>query len=47
MVEMAFRSYDPCFSCSTHAAIGQMPLELVLRDRQGGEIRRISRQPNA
>ncbi len=43
MVEMGFRSYDPCFSCSTHAAIGQMPMELVLRGPQGEEIRRISR----
>ena len=47
MVEMAFRSYDPCFSCSTHAAIGQMPLELVIRDCRGSEIRRISRQRDA
>jgi F420-non-reducing hydrogenase large subunit len=26
MVEMAFRAYDPCFGCATHAAVGQMPL---------------------
>jgi F420-non-reducing hydrogenase large subunit len=43
MVEMGFRSYDPCFSCSTHAAIGQMPMELVLHGPGGEEIRRISR----
>jgi F420-non-reducing hydrogenase large subunit len=47
MVEMAFRSYDPCFSCSTHAAIGQMPLELVIRDCRGTEIGRISRPRDA
>jgi F420-non-reducing hydrogenase large subunit len=43
MVEMAFRSYDPCFSCATHAAIGQMPMELILHDHHGDTIRRISR----
>lgn len=27
MVEMAFRAYDPCLSCATHAMPGKMPLE--------------------
>lgn len=31
-VEMAFRSYDPCFSCATHALPGKMPLEVIVRD---------------
>jgi F420-non-reducing hydrogenase large subunit len=43
MVEMGFRSYDPCFSCATHAAIGQMPIELVIHDSDGKETRRITR----
>lgn len=43
MVEMGFRSYDPCFSCATHAAIGQMPLELLIHDRDGEVTQRISR----
>jgi F420-non-reducing hydrogenase large subunit len=43
MVEMAFRAYDPCFSCATHAAIGQLPMQIVLRDNTGAEIRRITR----
>ena len=36
MVEMAFRAYDPCFGCATHAAIGQMPLtvEVFNADKQ-------------
>ncbi|MFQ3566953.1 MAG: Ni/Fe hydrogenase subunit alpha [Aggregatilineales bacterium] len=34
-VEMAFRSYDPCFSCATHSLPGQMPLELIVFDHQG------------
>jgi F420-non-reducing hydrogenase large subunit len=43
MVEMAFRSYDPCFSCATHAAIGQMPIEMVIRAADGTEVDRITR----
>jgi F420-non-reducing hydrogenase large subunit len=27
-VEMAFRSYDPCFGCATHSLTGQVPLEV-------------------
>lgn len=37
-VEMAFRSYDPCFSCATHALPGQMPLEVIVRDSEGEVI---------
>ncbi len=42
MVEMAFRSYDPCFSCATHSLPGQMPLEVVVRDADGNEVDRRS-----
>ena len=35
MVEMAFRAYDPCFGCATHSLMGQMPLELNIRNQQG------------
>jgi F420-non-reducing hydrogenase large subunit len=35
MVEMAFRSYDPCLSCATHSLPGQMPLEVIVRDVHG------------
>ncbi len=34
-VEMAFRSYDPCFGCATHSLPGQMPLEVAIRDADG------------
>jgi F420-non-reducing hydrogenase large subunit len=34
-VEMAFRSYDPCFGCATHTLPGQMPLQVRIRDEQG------------
>ena len=35
MVEMAFRSYDPCFGCATHSLPGQMPLEVTIRNADG------------
>jgi len=35
MVEMAFRSYDPCFGCATHSLPGQMPLEVTVRNADG------------
>ena len=43
MVEMAFRAYDPCFGCATHSLPGQMPLEVTIRDADGGEVARLSR----
>ena len=42
MVEMAFRVYDPCMSCATHSLPGQMPLEIVIRDAEGNEVKRLS-----
>jgi len=38
MVEMAFRSYDPCFGCATHSLPGQMPLEVTIRDAKGEPV---------
>jgi F420-non-reducing hydrogenase large subunit len=34
-IEMAFRSYDPCFGCATHALPGQMPLEVRIFNPDG------------
>ncbi len=34
MVEMAFRAYDPCMACATHA-VGSTPLEVTVRDSAG------------
>ena len=34
-IEMAFRAYDPCFGCATHALTGRMPLEVTIRDADG------------
>jgi F420-non-reducing hydrogenase large subunit len=36
MIEMAFRAYDPCFSCATHRLPGDMPL--IVNIRQGDRI---------
>jgi F420-non-reducing hydrogenase large subunit len=34
-IEMAFRSYDPCFGCATHSLPGQMPLEVTIYQLDG------------
>jgi NAD-reducing hydrogenase large subunit len=41
-VESAIRCYDPCLSCSTHAA-GQMPIIIEVRNAEGGLIKKVSR----
>jgi F420-non-reducing hydrogenase large subunit len=33
---MAFRAFDPCYSCATHTLPGQMPLEAHIH--QGGQL---------
>jgi F420-non-reducing hydrogenase large subunit len=43
MIEMAFRAYDPCFSCATHSLPGNMPFVLNIRDMAGNILRTISR----
>jgi F420-non-reducing hydrogenase large subunit len=41
-VEMAFRAYDPCLACASHALPGRMPLQVTIH--QGGEVvRRLTR----
>jgi len=35
MIEMAFRAYDPCFSCATHSLPGQMKMIVNFRDPDG------------
>ncbi len=42
-IEMAFRAYDPCFSCATHSLPGKMPLEVIMRNRSGDIIQTIIR----
>jgi F420-non-reducing hydrogenase large subunit len=43
MIEMAFRAYDPCFSCATHSLPGQMRMIVNFRDPDGNIIRTIKR----
>jgi F420-non-reducing hydrogenase large subunit len=43
MVEMAFRIFDPCFSCATHSLPGRMPLTIEIKDAGGETIRTVSR----
>ena len=43
MVEMAFRAYDPCHACATHALPGQMPLLVRIRDADGRVVREMMR----
>ncbi len=42
-VEMAFRAYDPCLSCATHALPGKMPLTINIRDGAGSIIKTVQR----
>jgi F420-non-reducing hydrogenase large subunit len=42
MVEMAFRAYDPCHACATHA-LGETPLIVEVRGADGEVVERIVR----
>jgi len=42
-VEAVIRAFDPCLSCSTHAA-GQMPLVIELRQADGALLDSVRRQ---
>ena len=44
MVEMAFRLFDPCFSCATHSLPGQMPLTVEIKNESGETIETVSRR---
>ncbi len=43
LIEMAFRAYDPCFSCATHCFPGQMPIILEIREPNGDLRQRVVR----
>jgi len=43
MIEMAFRAYDPCFSCATHCLPGEMPIILEIREPDGQLLKRLVR----
>uniref|UniRef100_UPI00321658DC Ni/Fe hydrogenase subunit alpha n=1 Tax=uncultured Draconibacterium sp. TaxID=1573823 RepID=UPI00321658DC len=44
MIEMAFRAYDPCFSCATHSLPGEMPMIVNIREKDGTLIRSLQRK---
>jgi F420-non-reducing hydrogenase large subunit len=41
MVEMAFRAYDPCFGCATHALPGHLPLSIAIYNHQRKLVRQL------
>jgi F420-non-reducing hydrogenase large subunit len=41
-IEMAFRAYDPCHACATHA-MGQTPMIITIRDVQGNVLQTVRR----
>jgi F420-non-reducing hydrogenase large subunit len=41
-IEMAWRPYDPCFGCATHALPGQAPMEVVIYNSRGEVVERLS-----
>jgi F420-non-reducing hydrogenase large subunit len=45
-IEMAFRAYDPCNACATHALPGAMPLVVSLRNREGRTVASLARSSN-
>ena len=42
-IEMAWRPYDLCLACASHTLPGEAPMELVIRDSRGNEVRRLDR----
>lgn len=42
-VEMAFRAYDPCLACATHALPGEMDLQVTVLDAAGAIVANLRR----
>jgi F420-non-reducing hydrogenase large subunit len=43
LLEMAFRAYDPCNACASHALPGELPLIVTIRGADG-EVREVLRR---
>ena len=43
MIEMAFRAYDPCFSCATHSLPGHFPMEVTVVGPDGDVLQTLER----
>jgi F420-non-reducing hydrogenase large subunit len=41
-IEMAFRAYDPCFGCATHALPGHLPLAVSIFDHERKIVRTLT-----
>ena len=39
----AFRAYDPCLACATHSLPGEMPLQVLVKDKDGNVLHEESR----
>jgi F420-non-reducing hydrogenase large subunit len=44
MIEMAFRAYDPCHGCASHALPGEMPLVVRVHNANGDVTREITHE---
>jgi len=44
MIEMAFRAYDPCFSCATHSLPGHYPMQVTIVNADGEPIKVLTRE---
>jgi Coenzyme F420-reducing hydrogenase, alpha subunit len=42
-IEMAFRAYDPCFGCATHASPGNIPLIVRVFDHRQCQVQELRR----
>ncbi len=42
-IEMAFRAYDPCFGCATHAAPGETPLIVRVFNHRREQVQELKR----
>ncbi len=43
LIEMAFRAYDPCHGCATHALPGQVPILVRIYGKDGSVVQEIRR----
>jgi F420-non-reducing hydrogenase large subunit len=43
-LEMAFRAYDPCNACASHAAPGELPLVVTVKDHRGQVVEVVRRR---
>ena len=43
ILEMAFRAYDPCFECTTHYAVGEVPMTVSIYDHNKNLVKVVKR----